>query len=97
MIWGNGTSDNPRNIRLYYSDQNDGLFELEYGGTWNAEANDLQAATVPGSGLAGQAQEDVDPIVQRLFYIDTGRSLGALRGYPGQGLGGEWLTHSLHP
>ncbi|KAK5052557.1 hypothetical protein LTR84_002422 [Exophiala bonariae] len=80
--WGNASSADGDQIRLYFGSKKNSLYEQAYStvlGGW-ANATLLKATISEGTGLSSVVPIDVDNPLQRVFSIDESGDMGCLVG-----------------
>lgn len=92
MHWGNSSSPDGDQIRLYFASKKNSIYEQAYStvaGGW-ANATLLSATIREGTGLSSVVPTDIDNPLQRVFSVNEGGDMKCLRGE-------EELTSELNP
>lgn len=80
--WGNSSSTDKNQIRLYFANKKNSIYEQAYGagaGGWG-NAKSLGAKISEGTGLSGVVPTDVDDPLHRVFCVDETGDMKCLRG-----------------
>lgn len=89
--WGNPSATDGDQIRLYYANKKNVIYEQSYStvaGGWG-NSTSVDATISEGTGLSGVVPADVDDPLQRVFFVDGSGDVKCLRGE-------EDLTSELH-
>lgn len=80
--WGNSSSTDRNQIRLYFASKKNSIYEQAYGAgaeRWG-DAKSLDAKISEGTGLSVVVPSGVDDPLQRVFCVDETGDMKCLRG-----------------